>query len=79
MPKKDSLKRAARSGQRSIGNVLNRVSDQENIRELKKAYGRFKQIERELDYMEEEIHMYHIRNSEFPGDEVGRPADDFDD
>jgi hypothetical protein len=29
--------------------------------------------------MEEEINTYHIRNSEFPGDMVGRPDDDFDD
>ena len=79
MPKKDSIKRAAKRAQRRIGYLLNDEDDPSKRYELKSTYGDLKYIERELDYMEEEIHTHHIRNSEFPDDMIGRPDDDFDD
>ena len=77
-PKKESLKAAARRVQRYVGRLMGGEKNPHRLQILKDAYREAKNIEQELDVMQEEIDTHHIRHSEFWGDMMGRPADDFD-
>ena len=78
-PKKEQLKAKARFVRKNIGRLLGAEDDPHRLQLLLDAYWEAKDIEQELDLMQEEIDTHHIRHSEFWGDLMGRPADDFDD
>jgi len=78
-PAEERLREKIRLMLRDIGRQIGMARTKEEEKNLRRLYGKLKDIEMEVDLMKEDLIEMYLRNSAYPGDMVGWLDDDFDD